>query len=229
VKLSKLTFLRTLTLLATISLATVARGDHGEPSDHEGAAFVGALWVVSNSASQAATFPVPAQAPDATFHISSAAFFREAPPASGSADVAAPYGDNTIAGFLGSTVTISGLQFSGLVNPILGAPVAWNTAPTDGTPISPATYGIFVEVKGYAILHTNDNITVLHDSGVSLRIDGVAVPGITSTGGMTSAVSEKFQYTGRTGRHFIDVVFSNFTGQGVLAFSPDLQLGASGD
>jgi len=236
VKLSKLTFLGTLTLLATISLATVARaagghgesGGHGDPNEHDGATFVGSLWIVGNSSSQSATFPVPAQTPDAVFLTTSAAFFSDAPPPLGGVAYSTPYGDNTIAGFLGSASNLAALTFSGLVNPILGVPVTSGTALANGTPTSPSTYGILVELTGYANLNHNDYITVWHDAGVSVRIDGADVHGITSTGGLSSAISESFRFTGSSGKHVVDIVYSNFAGQGVLAFSSDLQLGGAG-
>jgi hypothetical protein len=209
-------------VLAAIALAIAASGSRPSAAQIQLSTYAGKLWIVPNTAGQIAAFPPPAATPDATFQASSVALFTTAPPPIGRQTLSTPYANNTLLGFLSSAITISDLKFSGQINPLLGAALTAKSAPADRVGRTPATYGLYVEFTGWGYLLRDEFFTVLHDGGVSVRVNGDSVGGIRSTGDRSTATSESFPYNGPSGLRLIDVVYANFTGQGVLAFSPNV-------
>jgi hypothetical protein len=64
------------------------------------------------------------------------------------------------------------------------------TLAVDSTATSYGTYGIYIEFIGTIHLHENEFMTIVHDDGVSLMIDGELVSGLLA--GPTSAVAQVF-------------------------------------
>lgn len=179
--------------------------------------FSGTLWIVSSSG-LAATFPVPSATPDATFTTAHLSFFMNAPSPN---DIPyAPNLKNSVKGFLDSADGVADLTFSGLTNSVLDAVVGPATPVVNSSSSSYGTYGVYIELTGQVNLIKDEYITVTHDDGVSLMIDGSLVSGLTSSN--TPAIAEVVQFTGTTGLHTIDLVYVNSVGLGLLSFSPQM-------
>ena len=169
-----------------------------------------------------ATRPVPEAAPDATFvtrHVS----FAMTAPGVGLADVNNV--NNTVESFLASAhpdrvPPIESLAFSGLFNSVVGAVVDGNTPVVNSTAGSSGTYGTYMRLEGTIQLTNRQLITITHDDGVSLWIDGVRVPGFFV--GNTGARAETTIFTGLTGSHKIELIYANDGGPGILSFSPKM-------
>ncbi len=185
------------------------------PATASAATFAGKLWLLANGPSSSdglpATFPPPAAAPDATFSASHISFFVDAPPD--------PNVDNGVGAFLNSAAKVADLKFSGLTNPAIDAVVNAKTPVVDKKASEcTSSYGTYMELTGIVRLTQNERLTITHDDGVSLEIDGTAVPGLTS--GNTGAIAETFVFAGLSGSHTIDLVYANVCGAGLLSFSP---------
>lgn len=176
--------------------------------------FTGKFWIVPQSAAGNASAP-PTTTPDATFTATHLSFWLDAPlPANG----AIPALNNTVGTFLNSADRVKKLAFSGLVNGTIKAVVGPNTPLTDSTGSMNGTFGACLEFTGRAMLAAGELITVTHDDGVGLKVDGAAVSGLTSGAG--GAVVESPLFSGITGVHTIDLTYCNVHGPGILSFSP---------
>ena len=166
----------------------------------------GKLWVVSQSQAANLAFPPPAATPDATFRTSGMAYI----------------GQNTaqhcysIGRFLGGCGTaVRQLAFSGLSNTYLGGAAA-----SAGTAMSGSGYGVIVEFTGQTNLSSGQTVSIFHDDGVAVRIDGSPLNGY-STGIGISLESEIFE--GSSGVHRLDLLYSNASCCGAwLLFFPHL-------
>ncbi len=166
----------------------------------------GKVWVVSVAQASHVAFPTPRVAPDATFITKGIAYLGTA-----------PKNCYTLASFL-TECGVGGyeLKFSGLGNPNLNGEAAG-----PATAMSGRTWGILIEFSGTAELANGQDISILHDDGVALEIDGKIVPGF--DGGMTSPVLESAVYTGPSAVHSFDLLYANATGGGAwLLFYPAL-------
>jgi hypothetical protein len=179
--------------------------------------FEGKLWLVSNSGLEA-TFPVPTATPDATFTACHLSLFMSAPFLGDSESQ--PNIHNTVAGFLNSANKVRDLTFSGLFNDVVGAVVGPTTPVVNSTPNSYGTYGAYIEFTGTVFLHHSESVVIAHDDGVSLMIDGVLLPGYIT--GQTGTVGQGETFTGTTGYHTIDLVYTNVQGPGFLGFGPKM-------
>jgi hypothetical protein len=129
----------------------------------------GNLWVVPVSQAASVAFPAPIATPDATFTTNGMTYIGQYITTSPAAHCF------TIAKFLGGCPTIAyNLKFSGLTNPNLGGVVS-ETTPMGGT-----NYGVLIEFSGNINLTNGQEITILHDDGVSLEIDDVPVSGFSN-------------------------------------------------
>jgi hypothetical protein len=181
----------------------------------------GKLWLVSNN-NLNATRPVPQAAPDATFLARHVSFDMSAPHVTtpGINNV-----DNTVESFLSSShpdrvPPVQDLAFSGLFNSVVGAVVDGNTRVVNSTPGSAGTYGTYIRLEGTIQLTNGQVITITHDDGVNLWIDGAKVPGFVA--GDTGARADTIVFTGLTGAHKVELIYVNFAGQGILMFSPNI-------
>jgi hypothetical protein len=182
-----------------------------------GGCFDGQLWLVPNSGLQA-TFPVPTATPDATFTTCHLALFMNAPYEG--EPWLEPEVHNTVARLLNSAHKVYDLTFSGLFNDVVGAVVGPTTPVVNSTAQSDGTYGVYIEFTGTVFLHNNEPVVIVHDDGVSLMIDGELVPGFIT--GTTAFVAQWAQFTGTTGNHTIDLVYTNVEGPGILGFGPKM-------
>ena len=178
----------------------------------------GTLWLVSN-AGLIAKRPVPEAAPDATFLARHVSFEMTAPGGEpGHND------NNSVESFLASShpdgvPPVEDLAFSGLFNSVVGAVVDGNTRVVNSTPGSAGTYGTYMRLEGTIQLTNGQVITITHDDGVSLWIDGAKVPGFVA--GDTGARADTIVFTGLTGAHKVELIYVNFAGQGI-SFSPQM-------
>ena len=181
----------------------------------------GKLWLVSN-AGLIAKRPVPEAAPDATFvtrHVS----FAVTVPCCGA--TVFNNVNNTVERFLASAhpdsePPVKDLAFSGLYNSVVGAVVDGNTPVGNSTAASYGTYGYYMRLEGTIQLTNGQVITITHDDGVSLWIDGAKVPGFFA--GDTGARADTIVFTGLTGAHKIELLHVNRNGPGFLSFSPKM-------
>jgi hypothetical protein len=182
-----------------------------------GGPFEGKLWLVPNAGLQA-TFPVPTATPDATFITWHISLFMNSPYCCG--QPFQPDVHNTVAGFLNSAHQVRDLIFSGLFNDDVGAVVGPTTPVVNSTLQSTGTYGVYIEFTGTVFLHHSESVIIAHDDGVSLMIDGELLPGYSTGSGGT--VAEGPNFTGTTGNHTIDLVYTNYQGPGFLGFGPKM-------
>jgi hypothetical protein len=108
------------------------------------------------------------------------------------------------------------LKFSGVPNSNLGgAPAGPDTA------MSGDTWGILIEFVGTTSFAKGQNISILHDDGVALQIDGQTIPGF---GGLpTSPIMETSRFSGPSGLHTFDLLYANAGGGGAwILFYPAL-------
>ena len=180
----------------------------------------GKLWLVPLS-NLASSNPAPSSPPDATFSLKHVSFNMNAP---GGNDTPAlpPNLNNAVGAFLNSADKVTGLTFSGMNNFSVGGTVNASTPVinTTSADCGGGTYGTYMVISGTLSLTTNEAITIAHDDGVTLTIDGAAVSGLTS--GATNPVAEVVQFTGKTGTHSIVLTYANSCGNGYLSFSPAL-------
>jgi hypothetical protein len=183
------------------------------------AALQGKLWLVS-STNLMATFPAPTATPDATFVPKHFSFYMNAP--GSSQDTNAPNLNNSVSGFLNSADKVGVLAFSGLTNPAVGGVVQATTPIINTTSggCGTTTYGVYMEITGKVKFTANELVTVTHDDGVSLKIDGTLVSGIHS--GPNNPQADVFVFTGTTGSHVVDMVYANSCAGGLLSFSPNM-------
>jgi hypothetical protein len=166
------------------------------------------------------TRPVPAAAPDATFltrHVS----FEMTGACCGDLNNV----NNTVEGFLSSghpdaVPPVKDLAFSGLYNSVVGDVVDANTPVVNSTTTSYGTYGYYMRLEGTIQLANGQVVAVAHDSGVSLWIDSVRMPGLNDRGNV--AAFDGFHFTGLTGAHKIELLYVNQNGPGMLSFSPKM-------
>ena len=177
----------------------------------------GNLWLVP-STNLTGAFPPPSGVPDVTFAPKHISFLSNAP--GSSLDVNAPHVNNSVSGFLNSADKVSRLAFSGAHNAAVGAVVQASTPiinTTDGGS-GTTTYGAYMELTGKVMLTAHEFITITHDDGVSLMIDGELISGPGS--GPTNPVADGVVFAGKTGTHSFDLVHANSCGSGILSFSP---------
>jgi hypothetical protein len=181
----------------------------------------GKLWLVSNAGGLVAKRPVPAAAPDARFVTRHVSFNMTAPlPARASVNV-----NNSVEGFLSSAHAnaappVEDLAFSGLYNSAVGAVVDGNTPVVNSTAGSVGSYGVYIMIEGTIQLTNGQWITIMHDDGVSLWIDGVRASGFFD--GPIVPTAETITFTGLTGSHKIELIYANSWGPGSLSFSPKM-------
>jgi hypothetical protein len=95
-----------------------------------------------------------------------------------------------------------------------------NTPVVNSTATSYGTYGYYMRLEGTIQLANGQLIMISHDSGVSLWIDGVRIPGFNDRGNV--AAMENYTFTGLTGAHRIELLYVNQNGPGFLSFSPKM-------
>ncbi len=174
----------------------------------------GKLWIVAAGAN--AGFPVPSATPDATFTTNHAVFIGEGAEL-GNVNIKFHY---TIGPFLKSVAAVSRLTFSGQFNSVLNGVASAATVLSDGVGGGNAgTYGTFIELKGQVPLFDGQVISISHDDGVALEIDGSTVSGFTS--GSSFPRTENVTFTGTGGVHTIDLAYvEDAGGPALLVFSP---------
>jgi hypothetical protein len=166
----------------------------------------GKVWVVSVARASNVTFPAPTDVPDATFVTRGIAYIGSQPKHC-----------YTIVSFL-TECSIGGyeLKFSGLPNPNLGGKAAG-----PDTAMSGDTWGILIEFIGTTTFTRDQDLSILHDDGVALQIDGQSIPGFYPQ--VTPPVMESARFTGPTGLHSFDLLYANAAGSGAwLLFYPAL-------
>jgi DNA-binding winged helix-turn-helix (wHTH) protein len=166
----------------------------------------GRVWVVSVSEATHVAFPPPNRIPDATFTTEGIAYIGTGP-------------DNcyTLATFLEDCANRAfGLRFSGAPNSNLGGGAAGpNTA------LSGSKFGIIIEFTGTTLLAQGEAITILHDDGAALKIDGQPIPGFDPN--VTGPVAEVARFSGPSGDHSFDLLYANGAGPGAwILFYPAL-------
>jgi len=167
---------------------------------------LGRVWVVSVSEATHVTFPPPNRIPDATFTTEGIAYIGTGP-------------DNcyTLATFLEDCANRAfELRFSGAPNSNLGGGAAGpNTA------LSGSKFGIIIEFTGTTLLAKGEEITILHDDGAALKIDGQQIPGFDPN--VTGPVAEIARFSGPSGDHSFDLLYANGAGPGAwILFYPAL-------
>jgi len=166
----------------------------------------GRVWVVSVSEATHVAFPPPNRIPDATFTTEGIAYIGSGP-------------DNcyTLATFLEDCANRAfELRFSGAPNSNLGGQAAGpNTA------LSGGKFGVIIEFTGTTLLAQGEEITILHDDGVALKIDGQLIPGFDPN--VTGPVQEVSRFNGPSGDHSFDLLYANGAGPGAwILFYPAL-------
>jgi DNA-binding winged helix-turn-helix (wHTH) protein len=166
----------------------------------------GKIWVVSVARASNVSFPPPDSIPDATFVTKGIAYIGTG-----------PKNCYTVASFL-TECAIGGyeLKFSGIPNSNLGgAPAGPDTA------MSGDTWGILVEFVGTTNFIKGQGISILHDDGVALEIDGQPIPDFDAL--PTSPIMETSRFTGPSGLHTFDLLYANAGGGGAwILFYPAL-------
>ncbi len=166
----------------------------------------GKLWVVSLARASNVTFPPPDSIPDATFVTKGIAYIGTS-----------PKNCYTVASFLSEcSIGAFELKFSGIPNSNLGG-----TAAGPDTAMSGDTWGILIEFVGTTSFNNGQEISILHDDGAALEIDGQLIPGF---GGLpTSPIMERSRFTGPSGLHTFDLLYANAGGGGAwILFYPAL-------
>ena len=69
-------------------------------------------------------------------------------------------------------------------------------------------------------LTNGQRIYIAHDNGVSLRIDGVKIPGLNDNGPQVAL--DAYTFIGLTGTHTIQLIYVNTYGPGYLSFTPEM-------
>jgi DNA-binding winged helix-turn-helix (wHTH) protein len=174
---------------------------------HQGLSRIqGRVWVVSVAEASHVAFPPPNRTPDATFTTRGIAYMGWDP-------------DNcyTLATFLAQCSNRGlELQFSGIPNPNLGGAAAG-----PDTTMSGRTWAVLIEFTGTANLAKGQEITILHDDGAALKIDGQTIPGFDPL--VTAPVAESVRFAGLSGVHSFDLLYANAAGPGAwLLFYPAL-------
>jgi DNA-binding winged helix-turn-helix (wHTH) protein len=165
----------------------------GYASPSRSAAIEGKVWVVSAAESAHVMFPPPRATPDLTFRTEGIAYIGTAP-------------DNcyTVETFV-ARCGMKGydLEFSGVSNPNLGGAAAKPTTEMSGS------WGIIIEFTGPVTLMSGQQISILHDDGVALRIDGIPVSGFNPY--TTPPTLESTRFAGMSGVHSFDLLYANAT------------------
>ncbi len=151
-----------------------------------------------------ATFAnIPAATPDVTFstsliNFSSYGFYQN----TGNATQ-----DFTIGSYLTSlgAVNPATIAYSGLTNTNLGG-VASSGTPLISCANNTCTWLTFMEITGQIWLDKGDVISIAHDDGVSLTINGHLLPGFTAIN--APGVVESYMWNGSTGVATLDLVYS---------------------
>jgi hypothetical protein len=169
----------------------------------------GKFWVVPFLAASKVSFPAPSSTPDAIFTTNGIAYIAQS-----------PANCETVSEFLSTCSTAAiGLTFSGASNAALGGPVGPETM------MNSTKYGEIIEFTGSASLQRDEEIYILHDDGVSLKIDGQ--PFGDYNNGISLPILEHKRFTGTSGTHTFDLLYGNVaeseTGDGAwLLFFPQL-------
>lgn len=162
------------------------------------------LWVVSPAQAGNVVFPAPSAAPDATFTTNGIAYIGQSF-APGTDPQAHCY---TIEKFLnGCAIPAYHFAFSGVSNPNLGGAAAEPT-----TPMSGASYGIIIEFTGTITLTNGEQLSILHDDGVSLMIGGNLISGFQTT--TAPAFMQSVTFTGTSGTYTFNLLYANSAGVG---------------
>ncbi len=151
-----------------------------------------------------ATFAnIPAATPDVTFstsliNFSSYGFYQNTGNASQ---------DFTIGSYLTSlgAVNPATIAYSGLTNTNLGG-VASSATPLISCANNTCAWLTFMEITGNVWLDKGDVISIAHDDGVSLKINGNLLPGFTAIS--APGVVESYMWNGSTGVASLDLVYS---------------------
>ena len=181
-----------LFVLATLAVAAV------RPASAAASGRIQAkVWVVSVAQASNVTFPAPLATPDMTFSTNGVTYIGGW--YSGQLPAAHCF---TISKFVGGCETRAFKpKYSGLYNSYLGSPVNATTA------MGGNNYGVIMQFTGSLNLSNGDTITILHDDGVSLLIDGAPVSGFSS--GVLWPVLESVTFTGATGSHSFTLLYGN--------------------
>jgi hypothetical protein len=166
----------------------------------------GKVWVVSVAQASNVSFPPPTAIPDATFETRGIAYMGSE-----------PKNCYTLESFLtGCASRGFDLKFSGLANPNLGG-----IAAGPATAMSGSTWGVLIEFNGTADLVKGQGISVLHDDGVALQIDGQPIAGFDAL--PAAPLLESPRFNGPSGVHTFDLLYANAAGAGAwLLFYPAL-------
>ncbi len=166
----------------------------------------GKVWVVSIAQASNVTFPPPNAVPDATFMTRGIAYIGNL-----------PKNCYTLATFLADCATPAfELKFSGIPNPNLSGKAAG-----PDTAMSGDTWGILIEFIGSTTFVNGQEISILHDDGVALQIDGQTILGFDAL--PTAPLLESPKYTGPSGVHTFDLLYANAGGGGAwILFYPAL-------
>ena len=162
--------------------------------------------MVSVARASNVTFPPPDTIPDATFVTKGIAYIGTS-----------PKNCYTVASFLSEcSIGAYELKFSGIPNSNLGgAPAGPDTA------MSGDTWGILIEFVGTTNFLKGQDISILHDDGVALEIDGRPIPGFDAL--PTAPIMETSKFAGPSGLHTFDLLYANAGGGGAwILFYPAL-------
>src|ERR1700733_8843487 len=176
------------------------------PAQAAGPSFSAKLWIVDTATANNASFPVPPAVPDATFEIGGISCFGTGP------NVIDQKLDSAyrIGAFLKTCEKLSNLQFSGLVNPVINKVVTAKTLLSDVVANQNfGTYGTFLEITGEASLADGDAVSVTHDDGMTLNIDGVTLLAHTNADWPENQYA---LFSGTTGLHQIDIAYAEVGG-----------------
>jgi hypothetical protein len=142
-------------------------------------------------------FPAPTASPDLTFRTHGIAYIG-----------VAPNNCYTIEAFIARCGTQGyDLKYSGLPNPNLSDEAAKPSTAMSGK------WGIIIELKGSITIAKGQPISILHDDGVALEVDGKSIPGFNPY--MTPPAMESPTFAGDSGLHSFDLLYANAaTGNG---------------
>jgi len=156
--------------------------------------FEGKLWVVDAARAAHVTFPPPEATPDLTFRTHGIAYIGTM-----------PNNCYTLQSFLAGCGTKGyDLKFSGIGNPNLEG------APAEPTTAMSGSWGVIIELTGSVSLVNGQPISILHDDGVALKIDGSPISGFNPY--VTPPTLESSTFAGRTGVHSFDLLYANAAG-----------------
>lgn len=157
----------------------------------------GKVWVVSVAQASKVTFPPPTAIPDATFETRGIAYMGSE-----------PKNCYSLESFLTDCASRGfDLKFSGVANPNLGGAAAG-----PATAMSGSTWGVLIEFNGTADLVKGQGISILHDDGVALEIDGQPIAGFDAL--PAAPLLESARFNGQSGVHTFDLLYANATGAG---------------